>query len=158
MTTQREFCSKCGIVVTADEAFCPECGTETKSRSLLKFNWEPKEQRHPPAPPDFFGQKVIPKAQSVQRQESAPTMSKSPSSTIATAGIIIIATLLAFSFWFGFAIGAFAAMSPPEPERIGFDLYVLGDYLTGARVVWAALLAGMATVVTWAVALAIADQ
>ena len=65
-------------------------------------------------------------------------------------GVVVIATLLALSFWFSVAFGVSLATNPPEPEVIGIVVEV--DYFTQGRI-WFSLIASvMLTGITWAVA------
>ena len=65
-------------------------------------------------------------------------------------GVVVIATLLALSFWFSVAFGVSLATNPPEPEVIGIVVEV--DYFTQGRI-WFSLIASvMLTGITWALA------
>lgn len=160
MVIANELCPKCGSFVKRGETFCAQCGEEVVGREEPKFNWEPKDLPHPKSVSPATVSRV---AQHVNRQQVTPVASRPQSNATATAGIIIIATLLAFSFWFGIAIGVFAGISPPEPERLDVGvfadpIYVEGNYFSGTRVFWSMLLAALATLFTWMAAMAIADQ
>jgi len=65
-------------------------------------------------------------------------------------GVVVIATLLALSFWFSVAFGVSLATNPPEPEVIGIVVEV--DYFTQGRIWFSLISAVVLAGNTWAVA------
>ena len=79
-------------------------------------------------------------------------------STTATAGILIIATLMASSFWFWLGIGLAAGSNSPETTvDTVFGTVVTESYVSTGRVWFAIAFSLVMTVVTWAIAKAIAE-
>ena len=137
MAEQRR-CWKCGEVVPKSH-YCEACGADL---------W------NPPQGSQAFGSRV---AQHVGRQDVQPMRSSRQSSTIATAGIVIIATLMAFTFWFWFGIGIAATFNPPERTFSVFDDPIEGSYLDTGRVWFGVGASFVMTALTWWVGMTIAD-
>lgn len=68
--------------------------------------------------------------------------------TTIAAGVVILATLAAMSFWFWFAIGIIGAIKEPD-----FG----GSYLSAARIWIAFAVAVVGTVATWMIARSAVD-
>jgi hypothetical protein len=79
-------------------------------------------------------------------------------SSKATAGIIIVATLMAASFWYGFALELRLTVSRPKTEFVsGFEVQA-GEVWTGGRSLFCMSVAAVLTWITWLVAMAVAED
>ncbi len=110
-----------------------------------KFNWEPSE-------PSLTHTRSVLTAQKGNTVRASGTTS----SVLTAAGVIILATISAFSFWFGFSIGLLGVFN--EPDGSFREGVVTEDYFTRGRMLLSIVMAFVLTAITWAVALAIAEQ
>jgi hypothetical protein len=69
------------------------------------------------------------------------------------AGIVIIATLLAFSFWFSVCLGAIGLFVQPDNASVYVGDPVATNYFTGLRLFWALFGSVILTVLTWVFAI-----
>jgi len=67
-------------------------------------------------------------------------------------GVVIIATLLALSFWFSVAFGVSLATSPPKTEYHGSGMVSESDVYTSGRMWFSLIAAAVLTGITWALA------
>jgi hypothetical protein len=82
--------------------------------------------------------------------------SATPAPVLTAAGVIILATISAFSFWFGASIGLIGLIN--EPYGTFREGPVIEDYFSGGRVFLGVLGAAVLTGLTWAGALMMADR
>lgn len=145
MAIRNEFCADCGAFIKGGESTCPKCGTAVAEPVLPQFNWEPSDPSLARTRSVLTAQKGVTNRHSTT---SAPALT--------AAGVIILATISAFSFWFGVSIGVVGVFN--EPDGTFREGVTTEDYFTRSRMILSMLLAAVLTAITWAVALSIAEQ
>ncbi len=136
MSTERRRCWSCGVMFYRSDRYCPECG---------KDNWNPPQGQNATRSYSPVG------STATYRSESPATMDHH-GQTIA-AGIVIIATLLAFSFWFSVCLGAIGLFVQPDNASVYVGDPVATNYFTGLRLFWALFGSVILTVLTWVFAI-----
>jgi hypothetical protein len=120
----------------------------------------PKSQRAGWTPPvaQSQSQSQSTTPQYIERPVVHTGAQRSGGSTKATAGILIIATLMSASFWFGFALVLSLLVIPLETQTMSGFTVQTGDVWTFGRTLFCLIVAGILTAVTWFVAMVIAED
>lgn len=125
--------------------------TEAELPSWMKK--PPKSQRIPWTPPTSQHP-----AQHAAQSISRPIVQEARKSSKATAGIIIIATFVAWGFWFGFGLGLSLMVAPIESRYVsGFEVQT-GEVWTFGRSLFCLVFSVALTWATWWVAMVIAED
>ena len=120
----------------------------------------PKSQRagwtSPVAQSQSQGQSTTP--QYIERAAMHTVVERSSGSTKATAGILIIATLMSASFWFGFALVLSFIVIPLETQTMSGFTVQTGNVWTFGRTLFCLIVAGILTALTWFVSMVVAEE
>lgn len=143
MSTARTRCWSCGETFFKVDRYCPSCG---------KDSWNPPQgdaaaRFRPVIGPQTPGSSDASSTVASGTRTAQTYVADDRQTTIA-AGVVILATLAAMSFWFWFAIGIIGAIKEPD-----FG----GSYLSAARIWIAFAVAVVGTVATWMIARSAVD-
>lgn len=122
----------------------------------------PKSQRSGWVPPPQSAPTThtTPAPQVVQRQAPRYVVTNDRSAanrSLMAAGIGIIASLMAYSFWFSVVLVASVMANPPDTVVIG-GFGVEGDVWTFGRVAFCTIAALLLTAATWFVAMTVTEE
>lgn len=133
-------CWSCGNRFNRADRHCPSCGSDS---------WNPPQGINATlTPPTSGGLGPIRTGIHSNVQYVQASSGGGQQSTTA-AGILILATLTAFGFWFGLVIGFINAINPPD---LGGSAFSMG------RASIAFFLAIVGTCITWALALRAVEE
>lgn len=124
-------CWSCNELTPHSERYCQHCGAD---------GWDPAQD------PATVGQPIA-----VESESDSHKIHVAGGHAVST-GVVIIATILAFSFWTSVAFGVSLAASPPDQEYLGSGIYTDSEYFTSGRAWFCLIAAGVMTAITWAVA------
>lgn len=79
-------------------------------------------------------------------------------STVSTAGIVLLATISAFGFWYSVAFTISLAVSSPRPWLSDRSAIELGEYFGFGRLLFATFTAVILTASSWLVAVMIVEK